>query len=74
MSGPDLTVRVDQDVCIGAGQCVFAAPAVFTQRDEDGVVEVLQEHPPAELVPAVEEAAAVCPASVISVDRSLRHA
>ena len=64
-----LTVKVDQEVCVGAGSCVFAAPEVFTQRDEDGVVELLDEHPPLSLEEVVVEAAEVCPAQVISIER-----
>jgi ferredoxin len=71
---PAVAVRVDQDVCIGAGQCVFAAPAVFTQREDDGVVELLQTHPAPELASAVEEAARVCPASVITLIRNATSA
>lgn len=62
-------VSVDQSVCIGAGQCVFVAPEVFTQRDDDGVVELLDPHPGDDQLEAVEEAIEVCPAQVISLAR-----
>ncbi|WP_408004655.1 ferredoxin [Pseudonocardia lacus] len=48
MSAPRTgTVRVlaDRDVCVGAGNCVFADEAVFDQ-DDDGLVVVLVEEPP----------------------------
>lgn len=64
-----LTVEVDQSVCIGAGQCVFAVPTVFTQRDDDGVVELLDEHPAEELAEDVEEAVVSCPAQAIALRR-----
>lgn len=68
-AGTDTEVRVDQSVCIGAGQCVFVAPEVFTQRDDDGVVELLDPNPDDDQLAAVEEAVEVCPAQVISVVR-----
>lgn len=60
-------IEVDQEGCVGGGQCVFAAPEVFTQRDEDGIVEVLVEHPSEDQIPNVEEAVEVCPAAVIKL-------
>jgi ferredoxin len=60
-------VIVDQDKCVGAGQCVLTAPEVFDQRDEDGIVVLLQENPPAEHHEAVRTAAQVCPALAIEV-------
>lgn len=61
------TIEVNKDICVGGGQCVFVAPDVFTQRDEDGVVELLTVHPNADQLPLVEEAIEVCPARVISL-------
>lgn len=42
-----------------------ARPSVFDQRDEDGVVVLLTDTPPADLRDAVREAADVCPAACI---------
>lgn len=65
-----VSVTVDQQICIGAGQCVLAAPEVFTQRDDDGVVELLDEHPPLSLLPAVQDAVDGCPAQAIKATRA----
>ena len=65
-----MKVVVDQDKCVGAGQCVLLAPDVFDQRDEDGIVVLLQENPPAELHEDVRQAARVCPALAIELDES----
>ncbi|MFI5782469.1 ferredoxin [Nocardia sp. NPDC051570] len=62
-----MKVVVDQDKCVSAGQCVLLAPEVFDQRDEDGVVVLLLDHPPAELHDAVRQAARVCPALAIEL-------
>jgi ferredoxin len=60
-----MRVSIDEDGCIGAGQCVLAAPDVFDQREDDGVVIVLDEEPAAHLHEATREAALLCPAAVI---------
>jgi len=60
-------ITVDQGKCCGAGTCVLLAPDVFDQRDEDGIVVLLDSQPPAGLHPLVHEAASVCPASAIAV-------
>ena len=62
-----MQVTVDQDKCCGAGNCVMLAPDVFDQREEDGIVVLLDPEPGAELHGAVREAADVCPAAAISV-------
>lgn len=62
-----MRISVDVDKCCGAGQCVLVAPEVFDQRDEDGVVVLLDAQPPAELHAQAEEAAQVCPAAAIAV-------
>jgi ferredoxin len=60
-------VILDQDKCVGSGQCVFAAPEVFGQREEDGVSVVLDQHPPAELADAVRDTELGCPSGAITV-------
>ncbi|MCX4552709.1 ferredoxin [Streptomyces sp. NBC_01387] len=62
-----MQIAVDTDKCCAAGQCVLAAPEVFDQRDEDGIVVVLNATPPADQHAAVEEAAQICPAAAITL-------
>ncbi len=62
-----MRITIDEDRCCGAGQCVLAADEVFDQRDEDGVVVLLDPAPPQGLLTRVEEAAARCPALAITV-------
>jgi ferredoxin len=62
-----MRVAVDQDKCVAAGQCVAAAPAVFDQRDEDGVVVLVKATPDAAEEDDVRQAASVCPALAIQV-------
>lgn len=62
-----IRVEVHTDRCIGSGVCVLVAGQVFDQRDDDGVVVLLDERPVEQHHAAVHEAAARCPASVIEV-------
>jgi len=63
-----MKVSVDQDTCVSSGQCVLNAAAVFDQRDEDGVVVLLNDDPPADQADNVRRAAAACPAQAIAVE------
>jgi ferredoxin len=63
----DFSFTTEADLCVGGGMCVMAAPAVFAQDEDDGLVIVLDEAPPAEEHEAVREAARLCPAMAIHV-------
>lgn len=62
-----MKITVDEAKCCGAGQCVLIAPEVFDQREDDGIVELLQPSPVPEFHDHAREAAAVCPAAAIEV-------
>ncbi|MDP4507978.1 ferredoxin [Nonomuraea turcica] len=62
-----MKVIVDEVKCCGAGQCVLIAPEVFDQREDDGIVILLEPEPGADQHAAVREAAAVCPAAAIEL-------
>ncbi|WP_017975061.1 ferredoxin [Actinopolyspora halophila] len=64
-----MQVGVDEDKCCGAGQCVMTAPEVFDQRDEDGIVVLLDSRPSEQLHEAVREAAEMCPAAAIELNQ-----
>ncbi|MFD4660490.1 ferredoxin [Kitasatospora sp. NPDC058444] len=61
-----MRVSVDPDRCVSAGQCVMRAPDVFDQ-DDDGIVTLLQEEPPAELHTLVRQTASLCPVRLIQI-------
>lgn len=58
-------IAADRDACVGAGQCVMLAPAVFDQGD-DGIVVVLVAQLEADHL-AAGEAVALCPARALSL-------
>jgi ferredoxin len=62
-----LRIEVDEVACVGGGQCVLAADDIFDQRDDDGVVIVLDATPGRERLEAVRRAVRLCPANAIRV-------
>ncbi|MCW2511148.1 MAG: ferredoxin [Mycobacterium sp.] len=60
-------IIIDESKCCAAGQCVLAAPDVFDQREDDGIVILLDANPPEDQYDAARQAAAVCPAAAIEV-------
>nr|WP_047165651.1 ferredoxin [Sphingomonas sp. Y57] len=62
-----MRVHVDCSRCMASGACMAHAPDVFDQA-EDGTVVVLLPEPPEHLHAQVEEAAAACPANVITIE------
>jgi ferredoxin len=63
-----VTVRIatDRERCIGAGLCVLTVPEVFDHGD-DGLVEVLEEDPPADLEADLRLAGRLCPAGALRI-------
>lgn len=62
-----MKIEIDEDKCCAAGQCVLVAPALFDQREQDGIVVLLDAEPAGAQHAAAREAAQICPASAIVV-------
>ncbi|MGD9946704.1 MAG: ferredoxin [Burkholderiaceae bacterium] len=69
-----MRITIDEDKCCGAGQCVLLAPQVFDQRQDDGVVILLNEAPTGEQAVQAKTAARHCPAQAIIIDEQADQA
>ena len=65
-----IKIHIDEHKCVGAGQCVMASPEVFDQREDDGIVILLQQQPPDALTPSVRKATKLCPALAIRLEET----
>lgn len=65
-----MKIVVSTERCVGGGQCVMAAPEVFDQRPEDGIVVLLDSSPDETEADAVQDAIALCPAAAIALQES----
>lgn len=63
-----MKVSIELSKCVAGGQCALSAPEVFDQREEDGLVVLLNDEPPPELYDRVRDAAMVCPAAAIHLE------
>lgn len=62
-----MRVVVDYDLCESNAVCMAILPEVFEVRDDD-FLYVLDETPPEEKRPQLEEAVRRCPKQAISID------
>ncbi len=62
-----MRVVVDYDLCESNAICMGIAPDVFEVRDDD-FLYVLNENPPEEMRPQMEEAVRRCPKQAISLE------
>lgn len=61
-----MSIMVQSDACVGAGQCALVAPDVFDQ-DDDGIVMLLEPDPQGADLDAATRAVRLCPARAISL-------
>jgi ferredoxin len=61
-----MRVVVDFDLCESNATCMGIAPEVFEVRDDD-FLYILQEEPPEDLRPKLEEAVRRCPKHAIAL-------
>jgi len=62
-----MRVAADREVCIGSGNCVYLAPTVFDQDDDECLVVLLTaEVDPGDAGP-VGDAVARCPSGALRV-------
>lgn len=64
---PAIVITTDETRCCGSGNCALTAPDVFDQRDEDGVVTVLEPAPSPDQYERVRTAVERCPTSALGI-------
>jgi ferredoxin len=62
-----MRVVASRDTCAGGGMCAYAAPEVFDQDEDEGLVLVLVPQPAPELHESVRQAARGCPTRSIQL-------
>jgi ferredoxin len=62
-----MEIVIDRDKCMGAGQCVQAAPDVFDQHEQDGRALLLVERLDRSHLDAVRDARDTCPLGAIRI-------
>jgi ferredoxin len=62
-----MRVVVDYDLCESNAICMGILPEVFEVRDDD-LLYILQENPPEDLRPLVQEAVRRCPKQALSIE------
>jgi ferredoxin len=64
--GHNMRIRVDKQLCVGAGLCALSVPQVFGQDDE-AKVALLTTEPASDIHEDVRAAASCCPAMAIEI-------
>ncbi|GAA0530366.1 ferredoxin [Saccharopolyspora subtropica] len=62
-----MRIEADLERCVGAGQCVLTAPALFDQDDADGRVVLRSPEVTGAHEVAAREAVQVCPSGALSL-------
>ena len=60
-------IVADRARCIGSGNCVMLAPTLFTQREDDGLVEVIDSDVSLDGLPTVSLAVESCPGRALDI-------
>lgn len=62
-------IHIDEDLCVGTGDCVRIAPGAFVIADGDDIVSLLPQAQQQDLA-VLRKAAYECPTGAITVDES----
>ena len=62
-----VTIEIDPDLCIGAGECVAMAPGVFALEEDDVITRVISLTAPDDLL---QSAAGACPTGAVRITKS----
>jgi len=62
-----MKILANRAICMGSGQCVNAAPEIFEQDADEGLVVVLKPEVGEDLREAAELAAMSCPVHAVTL-------
>lgn len=62
-----MKIVADLSKCVGAGQCVLAAPEIFGQGDDDGLVVIKRLNPSEAERQVVDMAVRSCPSLALGL-------
>ncbi|BFV60027.1 ferredoxin [Kitasatospora sp. CMC57] len=65
-----MPLSVHRERCIGSGTCVYTAPDVFAQDEDEGLVVLLTDGPDLANARSVRSAVERCPVAAISLDET----
>ncbi len=68
MSGGEMRVRIDEELCIACGLCSQICPEAFAPREEDDIAEVIASEDELDELECVQEAVESCPTEAIVVE------
>ncbi|GHO92320.1 ferredoxin [Reticulibacter mediterranei] len=63
-----MRIVVSTDKCVASGSCALASPQIFTQRESDGVVHVLNMHLSQNILQKMREVVDACPAQAFTIE------
>ena len=63
-----MNLTTDREICTGAGNCVRLAPDWFAQDNQEGLVILLSDGPPADLEQLMHVVVDTCPTGAIRLD------
>lgn len=64
-----MRIIVDRSRCVGAGQCVMLAEALFAQDETDGLVVLVNATPGSDEQGKAETAEMACPSRAIRIEQ-----
>ncbi len=68
-----MKVKVNQDKCIGCGNCVALTESQIFDFNDDGLANAIVDEVPAELEETVKEAMAECPTEAIEEVKEVKE-
>jgi ferredoxin len=63
-----MRIVLDQDACLGYGNCVVEAPELFDIDDDSGLAVILVDSVPETAAGAAQAAVRVCPARALELE------